>query len=307
VNRRLTHNTRGWVAQMVYEHAELLLGEPSKDADLVEQLRSLMVTFGDLSSKGRYIVGTAKPGQDDTVDVSDRAGFKELPGVRPGVIADAFLLDQLLASEYWKKTRFYQPVDFLWQPTLFQPVGGMDQVQHAFSQQVATLGGVVHLNSPVTSIDYDPNTRQFLISATAHEKPFRADYCFCNAAIPFLQKVLAERLQAPGKQGGFSDEFKQALKAVYDAQAEKKETERFLACTTKVGWQADRTLWQGKPFHTHTDSEGKSVMTCDDSEVGVVPIYGGISWTEHPSTQIWYPSDAYHDRKGVLTGAYNFS
>src|SRR5262249_27428165 len=24
-------------------------------------------------------------------------------------------------------------------------------------------------------------------------------------------------------------------------------------------------------------------------------------------TQIWYPSSAYHDRKGVLTGAYNFS
>ena len=36
-------------------------------------------------------------------------------------------------------------------------------------------------------------------------------------------------------------------------------------------------------------------------------IYGGISWTEHPITQIWYPSEAYHDRQGVLTGAYNFS
>src|SRR5437588_7515530 len=258
VNRRLTHNTRGWVAQMVYEHAELLLGEPSKDADLVEQLRSLMVTFGDLSSKGRYIVGTAKPGQDDTVDVSDRAGFKELPGVRPGVIADAFLLDQLLASEYWKKTRFYQPVDFLWQPTLFQPVGGMDQVQHAFSQQVATLGGVVHLNSPVTSIDYDQNTGQFMISATGHQEPFRADYCFCNLAIPFLEKTLSNRLQSPGDGSGFSDEFKQALHAVYQTQAKTVETKRFLACTTKVGWQADRTLWQGKPFQTHPDSKGLS-------------------------------------------------
>src|SRR5437660_516496 len=233
VNRQLTHNTSGWIAQMVYQNAEQLLGDLAKDENRVKQLRSLMVTFGDLTRNGHYVVGTAEPGQDDTVDVSDRAGFTELPGVRPGEIAEAIQLDRLLASEYWKKTRFYQPADFLWQPTLFQPVGGMDQVQHAFSQQVATLGGVVHLNSPVTSIDYDPNTRQFLISATGHEKPFRADYCFCNAAIPFLQKVLAERLQAPGKQGGFSDEFKQALKAVYDAQAEKKETERFLACTTQ--------------------------------------------------------------------------
>ncbi len=307
VNRRLTHNTRGWIAQMVYQNAEQLLGDSATDKNRVEQLRSLMVTFGDLTPDGRYVVGTAKPGQDDTEDVSDRAGFTELPGVRPGEIAEAIELNRLLASEYWQKTRFYQPVDFLWQPTLFQPVGGMDRVQHAFSQQVATLGGVVHLNSPVTSIDYEQSTGQFLISAIGHETPFRADYCFSNLAIPFLEKILSKRLQAPGEASVFSNEFKRALHAVYAAQANKEETARFLACTTKVGWQADRTLWQGKPFHTHADSEGTPVLTCDDSEVGVVPIYGGISWTEHPITQIWYPSDAYHDRKGVLTGAYNFA
>ncbi|GGR09553.1 hypothetical protein [Kitasatospora griseola] len=38
------------------------------------------------------------------------------------------------------RTRFYQPVDFLWQPTLFQPVGGMDQVQQAFAPGTAQLG-----------------------------------------------------------------------------------------------------------------------------------------------------------------------
>jgi monoamine oxidase len=307
VNRQLTHNTRGWIAEMVYQNATQLLGASAEDKNRVEQLRSLMVTFGDLTPDGRYVVGTSKPGQDDTEDVSDRAGFTELPGVRPGEIAEAIELDQLLASEYWKKTRFYQPVDFLWQPTLFQPVGGMDQVQHAFSQQVATLGGVVHLNSPVTSIDYDQSTGQFVISAIGHEEPFRADYCFTNLAIPFLEGVLSKRLQALDEAGGFSDEFKRALHAVYKAQANPDETNRFLACTTKVGWQADRHLWQGKPFHTHTDSRGLSVMACDESEIGVVPIYGGISWTDDPITQIWYPSNAYHDRKGVLTGAYNFS
>jgi monoamine oxidase len=307
VNRQLTHNTRGWIAQMVYQNAAQLLGASSKDENRVEQLRSLMVTFGDLTPDGRYVVGTSKPGQDDTEDVSDRAGFTELPGVRPGEIAEAIGLDRLLASEYWKKTRFYQPLDFLWQPTLFQPVGGMDQVQHAFSQQVATLGGVVHLNSPVTSIDYDKSTSQFVISATGHEEPFRADYCFCNLAIPFLNGILSKRLQALDEASGFADEFKQALHAVYDAQANANEIERFLACTTKVGWQADRSLWQGKPFHDHTDSKGRLVTTCDESEIGVVPIYGGISWTDDAITQIWYPSNAYHDRKGVLTGAYNFS
>ncbi|HLJ29604.1 MAG TPA: FAD-dependent oxidoreductase [Candidatus Angelobacter sp.] len=306
VNRQLTHNTRGWIAEMVYKNAAQLLGASTKNKSRVEQLQSLMVTFGDLDQHGNYVVGTADPGQDDTEDVSDRAGFTELPGVGPGKIAPAIDLDRLLESEYWEKTRFYQPVDFLWQPTLFQPVGGMDQVQHAFSQQVAMLGGVVHLNSPVTNIDYDGKNSQFLISAEGHEERFRADYCFCNLAIPFLKGILSERLQALGGTGGFSEEFKQALHAVYDTQDNENEIERFLAYTTKVGWQADRSLWQGKPFQTRTE-KGMLVKTFDESELGVVPIYGGISWTDNPITQIWYPSNAYHDRKGVLTGAYNFS
>ncbi|NER36988.1 MAG: NAD(P)-binding protein [Oscillatoria sp. SIO1A7] len=306
VYRHLEHNTRGWISQMVFQNAELLLGHCENQAERVEQLKSLMVTFGDLIPEGKregeYVVGTSKPGQDDNEYASDRAGFTELPGVRPGKIAPAFQLEELLASEFWKKTRFYQPVDFLWQPTLFQPVGGMDRVQHAFAQQVAARGGVVHLNSPVSSIDYKND--KFVIEAAG--KLFEADYCFCNAAIPFLENILAPNLQTVSQSEGFSEPFKQALQAVYKAQKNPEETKRFLACTTKVGWQADRSLWQGKPLKTCTDEVGNSVLTADKSEVGVVPIYGGISWTDNPITQIWYPSNAYHDRKGVLTGAYNF-
>ncbi|MFT5685719.1 MAG: monoamine oxidase [Myxococcota bacterium] len=310
VNRRLTQNTRGHIAQMVFDNAEDLLDHGDHTAEQkterIEQLRSLMVTFGDLTPEGQFVVGTSEPGEDDNVHASDRAGFSMLPGVRPGKIADEIGLDRLLASEFWKKTRVYQPVDFLWQPTLFQPVGGMDQVQHAFAQQVATLGGVIHLNSPVTSIDYDPSCKQYLITAAGHSEPLRADYCFCNAAMPFLEKMLSGWLQDPTEATGFSADFKAALGAVFAAQANEVETKRFLACTTKVGWQADRELWQGRPYSTQ-DESGQQVLAPDHDELGVVPIYGGISWTDHPITQIWYPSDAYHDQKGVLTGCYNFS
>ena len=48
-------------------------------------------------------------------------------------------------------------------------------------------------------------------------------------------------------------------------------------------------------------------MVVNKTEEGVVPIFGGISWTSHDIKQIWYPSNAYHDQKGILTGAYNFS
>ena len=35
-------------------------------------------------------------------------------------------------------------------------------------------------------------------------------------------------------------------------------------------------------------------------------IYGGISWTSQPIQQIGYPSHGFHDRKGILVGAYVF-
>lgn len=320
VYRRIDHNVRGWLAEMVYDRARDLLcceGIDVADDDLddrVEQLRSLMITFGELGPEGKY-VPTA--GEDGLENARARAGFERLPGVDAGKIADAIGLDQLLASEFWKKTKFYQPVDFLWQPTLFQPVGGMDRVQHSFAQQVAALGGTVHLNSPVTRIDWDHESKEFVVHVaqvgTDETVEYRADYCFSNIAMPFLQRILSDELQDPGSGQGFEGRFKDGLEAVYASQFDKQPDEsgfavRFLANTTKVGWQAKRELWQGHPMEErHHDDCDAMTKDVPESEVGVVPIFGGISWTDHEIVQIWYPSNAYHDELGVLTGAYNFS
>ena len=322
VYRRLDHNTRGWLAQMVFENAEALLrsarvGIPEKDLKKrTQQLRRLMVSFGELTKDGKYY---PTAGEEGFENARSRAGFEVLPGVDTGKIAEALKLDTLLESEFWEKTRFYQPVDFLWQPTLFQPVGGMDMVQHSFAQQVAALGGTIHLNSPVKSIDWDKERQEFvvLVSQVGTEEciEYRADYCFSNIAMPFLKRILSDNLQGATAGRGFATDFKNGLHAVYRSQFEPsgKPDEygyvaRFLANTTKVGWQGDRSLWQGTPITVYHDEEcDEDMMGVPDSEVGVVPIFGGISWTDNEIVQIWYPSDAYHDEKGVLTGAYNFS
>jgi len=36
-------------------------------------------------------------------------------------------------------------------------------------------------------------------------------------------------------------------------------------------------------------------------------IYGGISWTSRDITQIWYPSAGFHERNGIIVGAYIWS
>jgi len=320
VYRRLDHNTRGWLSQMVYDQAKELIKSPllgivpSQQDERAEQLKDLMISFGELNNNGEY-VPTA--GEDGLENARSRPGYDVLPGVDAGKIAEALNFDSLLASEFWNKTRFYQPVDFLWQPSLFQPVGGMDQVQHAFAQQVSSLGGTIHLNSPVKTIDWDVEQQEFVIQVskmgTDECIEYRADYCFSNIAMPFLKNILSDYLQGPTNGQGFNDEFNTGLNAVYDAQFNPAKTpdadgfvERFLANTTKVGWQAERTLWQGSRIAGNQDASGETLLSVTGSEVGVVPIFGGISWTDNDITQIWYPSTAYHDEKGVLTGAYNF-
>jgi monoamine oxidase len=313
VYRRLDHNTRGWLAQMVFKNAEKLLRNMGIDSGVIkertEELKDLMVSFGELDAYGNYEVSA---GPDGFEEGKTRAGYKVLPGVDAGKVADALTLDELLESEFWKGTKFYQPVDFLWQPTLFQPVGGMDQVQHAFAQQVAALGGNIHLNSPVKTIDWNEKTKKFKISVslvgTTETKDYESDYCICNLAMPFLSKILSKNL-LNNENFGLDTNFTSALNAVFTAQFEPTKAPgyeprkdgyvpKFLADTTKVGWQADRSLWQGSPIQDD--------LSVPDSEVGVVPIFGGISWTDNEIQQIWYPSSAYQDEKGVLTGAYNF-
>ena len=315
IYRQLNHNIRGWIAQMVYNNADTLLKEPSLNIPnktqetRAMQLRQLMVSFGELSREGKY---APTAGQAGFENARARAGFDVLPAIEAGAIAEAINLDTLLESKFWDNTRFYQPSDFLWQPTLFQPVGGMDQVQHAFAREVAMRGGTIHLNCPVRSIDWDAKNSEFVIHAEqigTHETiEYRADYCFSNMAIPFLSRILSPQLQMVGDENGFDPNFKLALEAVYDHQFRNPDPgSRYLAPTTKVGWQADRRLWQGDDLQLEDcDKCGESYYAISNSEKGVVPIFGGISWTDNPIQQIWYPSTGYHDKLGILTGAYNF-
>jgi monoamine oxidase len=52
---------------------------------------------------------------------------------------------------------------------------------------------------------------------------------------------------------------------------------------SKVGFQMSRRFWE---------DEG---------------IFGGISWTDRPALQVWYPSHGSQQQKGVMLGAYIFS
>ncbi len=278
VNRHVVNDARGWIAQALFGLASQV---PGLNRDQQVALQQLLIQFGSLGN-GMQGGGTRGVYADNgRYERSTRSGYQKLPEVAPGVPVKPLTLQEVLATKFWE-TQVYQPEDFLWQPTLFQPVGGMDRIENALATRVGPAN--IRSNAPVRAIRYDSGSKKWHLELEGGASVEPADACVSNVPIPLLRAPLGDLDRQP-----FPPAFKAALKKVFAIPA--TGTDGFLAPTCKVGWQAPRALWQ----------------TPDPKADRVVPIFGGISWTTHPMTQLWYPSDRIFDDLGVLTGAYNYS
>lgn len=219
VNRRIANDTRGYIAELLAKcldsnalNKELSQGDKNK-------LRSLLETFGDLTK-----------GDDDSLEYkgSTRSGYKKPLTLYQGPNPEKKLkLRDLLDSQFWDD-RFYQPVDFFWQPTLFQPIGGMDQVVKGFTRQI---GKFVKVNSVVDKITLTDNGVEVNYSnrKTQEKSTTKADYCVSNIPIPLLRKISAN----------FSRDYRKAMSQVEFAD------------TCKVGWQANERFWESDKYEIY--------------------------------------------------------
>lgn len=297
VRRRAVQDARGWIAQTLYEMVDLV---PDLNASEREELRELLIVFGNLSTGDDDALCDTRSGPAGTYAYPGgpggrlmyskpglpRAGFEQLPEVAPGVPVDPMTLNEVLATGFWTNSAVFQPVDFDWQPTLFQPVGGMDEIVHAYEAAIDAMGGRIEKSALVTTIRREPSGH-FDVSYRrgGRDRRISCDHVVSNVPIPLLEGVLDPMSLSP--------QFDQALAAVFATQASAEN--KFLSDTTKVGWQGTRDTWAAPGMPTGAPPR-------------VVPIFGGISHTTHSINQIWYPSSAreiYMDA-GILTGAYNF-
>lgn len=258
VNRRVANDTRGYIAELLAKAInKRCLDDELSPADR-ERMLSLLGTFGDISPKSdppyKYKGST-------------RSGYVRDPGVvDPGVQPPPLTLDALLRSEFWKH-RFYQPEDYLWQATLFHPVGGMRRIVDALVREVGEEN--IRRNAPAVRI---VNGTDRVTVSFRDMGNVTADYCISTVPLPLLGKLLAKETFAP--------DFLKAVGAVE------------FAATCKVGWQARSRFWE--------------VLKNPDGNNGP-QIFGGISWIDHPITQMWYTSGDYFAKgPAILTGAYNY-
>lgn len=169
-------------------------------------------------------------------------GFKTNPGAGispgPGIGSDPLGFKDLLAS---KVGNVYSAVqDFPMQNTMFQPVGGMDQIARAFEKRV---GRKIRYRAEVQSLRQNAETVTVTIKDTANGKltTLSADYCLCTIPLSVLRNVDTD----------FSDQFKAAIKAVAYAPV------------GKIGLQMRRRFWEedDKIYGGHVLTDLKGINT----------------------------------------------
>ena len=247
IRRQIYYDIQGYISEMLAKAVNQKSLNDELNGDDRTKLLSLLQSFGDLQPNYTY-TGSTRDGCEITVYEPCEAGPK-LP------------LNQLLDSNFWGH-RFYQSFEYEWQPTLFQPVGGMDKIVDGFINQV---GRLVQYRTEVLNIETRDNGVTVTIRdlKTGVRSNVTADYCISNIPLPILNKI----------SNNFAKDFADAVsKCVYDP-------------TCKLGWQANSRFWENNQNQ----------------------IYGGISYTDDPITQMWYPSYDYFTKNGTLTGVYNYS
>ncbi len=227
---------RGHVAELL---AKSVQGK-QLDQQLTEDDQHLLLDYlahegqlsgSDLRYKGRSGRGYA---------VNPGAGV--VPG--PGTPSDPLGLRELLAS---KVGNVYSAVqDFPMQNTMFQPVGGMDQIAKAFERRV---GRHIRYHAEVRTIRQDGQgvTVTYQDTATGKAGAISADYCLCALPLSVLRNIDTD----------FSDRFQQAVKAVAYAPV------------GKIGLQMKRRFWEEEDHiyggHVLTDLKGINTISLPSS------------------------------------------
>ena len=207
--RRAVNDSRGEISELLAK----AIDRGALDQELTPRDRERMLAF--LRQYGDLDPGLAYKG-------SSRAGYATLPGAadQSGTIRAPLALDLLLDENMWGGMLFEEAFDF--QATMFQPVGGMDQIPMAFAR---ALGHIVKLRSEVTAIRRTAKGVRIVYwdRGTHRREAVAADYCLITIPLKVLKAVDAD----------FSPAYSAAIGTVEYGEA------------VKIAWEAPR-FWESE-------------------------------------------------------------
>jgi len=219
VRRRINNGADAYIAELLSKAVTEGSLDQSLDAADKEKLLGLLAVFGDLQAGKPCAPGMHCAPRNSLCE--DPAAVSDVCQPRARL-----QLKELLNSQFWQH-RFYGEENYDYQPTLFQPIGGMDKIVDGFKRKI---GHLINYDCQVTAIHLLNDAAGVEVVCRDRRKggefTKRADYCLSNIPLPVLQKI----------PSNFSDEFKKAV-----------DCGRF-SPVCKVGWQANQRFWESDKY-----------------------------------------------------------
>jgi monoamine oxidase len=200
------NDSRGHIAELLAKCVQQGALDQAFSKEDHEALLEFLKSYGALKADYQYR-GSARSGDQQMPGAGDQ---KEIP-------REPLALSEILRSKFCRPMLFEEALDM--QPTMFQPVGGMDRIAYAFA---AKLGDIVRYNSPITEIRKTASgVRVSYPDKGGKTISLEAPYCICTLPVPVLKNV----------PNDFSTRVKMAMEQVtYDS-------------AYKVAWES-RRFWE---------------------------------------------------------------
>lgn len=196
---QVINDTRGYVAELLAKCVQ----RGALDQPLTQDEQAAMMEF--LKSYGAL-------GKNYQYRGSNRSGDRQLPGAgdQIEIHRDPLPFADLLKSKLYRPTLFEEMLDM--QPTMFQPVGGMDRIPYAFAR---SLGKLVRYNSPITEIRKTTNGVRvsYRHAESGSVRSIEASYCICALPLTILRTLpndFAPRVKLAIEQVTYDSAYKVA-------------------------------------------------------------------------------------------------
>ena len=216
--RRVHADMRGYTAELLAKAVGGGALDAELSADDKERVLAMLVEYGGLDPDRLY-KGSSRAGYSGRFV---HAGFGE------GAANDPLDFGELLRSDFWQYKLHFE--EFLDQnPTLLQPVGGMDAIARAFETRVS---GLIRFGAAVEEIRRTQGGARIVFrgAASRAQEALKADFVICAIPAPVLRNISAD----------FSPEARAAIRSTAFVPAVKIAFE-----TRNRFWEEENAIYGG--------------------------------------------------------------
>lgn len=195
--RQMRNDMQGRVVELLAKAIDTEALNTAMPKDELEQFRQFLQFYGGLNDKGVLV---AQP----------NSGFSDWPGGYddPGSPLDPLTIKEMLPNRGAAFPQVFEAILDM-QPTMLQPVGGMDRIAEALYREVKAS---VHLNQPVAAIRREGQRVRIEHRGGATQ----ADYCVCTLPANLLSRIPNDF--TPAKQAALKEvAYLKSAKVAFEA------------------------------------------------------------------------------------------